>query len=235
MTIIRDIDKCTQIQVEGIERVGETPTCYFNAGDACNNTHSFLVSPITIEEITSYAWSTTEGTIIGSSTESTVVIDIPADITKVFTVTVTLANQYVSGDVSQQFTSYHEVIPTCIHANSDGTWYGYEYNNFGSSPTDFLESGERFYAQKWKEDGEWRLMFGDTGLDQLDDTTLISVSYLGVSRTAIWDGAGYVVYDSALTVDSMQNYEDCLRDYCVAITILPKKVIESDFKELTNG
>ena len=140
----------------------------------------------------------------------------------------------MTGTISNQFDSLHTVEHSCVHANTDGTWFGYEYNNFGSIDNEHLSTDERQYARKWKTDGEWRLLFGEDGLLQLTGIEIITIEYLGVTREAVWDGAGYVIYDTILTDDSQLAYINCDRDFCIAIYFLPQLVIESDFKELTD-
>ena len=235
MTYITHPDKCLEIAVTDIQH-DTVGTCTFEAGSSCTAQHVFSVGTISLETPVTYLWSTDTGIILGDNTGTSIVVDITSNRDRVFTISCEISNGYVTGEVTQQFTSTHTVIQTCIHANTDGTWYGYEYDNFGKIDNEFLaDDTTRQYARKWKEDGEWRAMFGSDGLLQLTDVDKITVEYLGISRQATWDGAGYVIYDTTMTADSQLSYDECARDFCIAMHYLPHLVIEVDFKEITDG
>lgn len=234
MTYITGDDKCVEISVSEI-RVDQAGSCSFDAGGSCAARHGFTVDALSLEEITSYSWATSLGSIISGGDSSSVVIDITSNRHRIFTVYCTISNGYVTGTVSYQFDSLHNVIPICIHANTDGTWYGYEYGSFGSITDEYLDTGELIYSRKWNLDGEMRFEFGVDGLLQLTDVDTINIYYLGVLRTATWDGFGYVIYDTTMIADAMIDYNTCGRDFCMSMYFLPTQVIGSDFKELTDG
>ena len=235
MIYITGDDKCVEIAVQDI-RVDQVGICSFDAGGSCVSKHAFTVDALSLEEITSYKWSTSLGDIMSGEDSASVVIDIASNRHRIFEVSCVITNQYVSGTVSAQFDSLHNVIPICIHANTDGIWYGYEHNNFGSIDDDELNTGEFIYARKWNLDGEMRFLFGIDGLLKLTDTESISIYYLGVQRYAVWDAINfnYVIYDTTMIADAMLMYNECGRDFCISMYFLPTQVINSDFKVLTD-
>lgn len=122
----------------------------------------------------------------------------------------------------------------CINMGDDGTWYGYEYNNFGSATPDEANDGTLLYSFKFNSDGLFILAFGEDGQQLLDNIYKIQIeNILGLNRLAQFDETtnNYRFEDIDLANNLINNYSS----FCCTIVVAEGLIIDYDYAEIEQG
>jgi len=123
---------------------------------------------------------------------------------------------------------------TCVNMGDDGTWYGYEYNNFGSATPDKANDGTLLYSFKFNPDGLFIVAWGDAGDSRVQDAYTLVVNN---DNIALWDNTTntYNFNNQDLATRLIDEYNNNNKDFCTTILGKDMLVIEYDYMEVHNA
>ena len=225
-------DSCPSIIIDDIFEQTE-PICYFDAGLACTNTHTFTaVIRNSIGEV-EYHWAYSSGVIIGTTTEPLLTLEVVDNKNTVLDIVLTVGDAVSGAVLQKQFISQHILRrnENCLFAFTDGEWVGYELNSFGFMQ--LVTSEEILYAVKWRAD-IFVVKVGENGDTKLTDVDVIRLRYLGRDFVLNWNDVDkqYDTDDAKLLIELAESYVICERVYCFAFSYLTSLTIHTDFEEL---